>query len=72
METLAIALGAALAVGLCAIGTSYAQSKIGAAGMGLVAERPEQAMLLIICIAIPETVVILGFVISIMLIMMGK
>ncbi len=71
-ESIGLAIGAALAVGLCAIGTALAQSKIGAAGMGLVAEKPEQSAFVLICIAIPETMVILGFVIGVMILMMGK
>jgi len=64
------ALGAALAVGLAAIGTGYAQAKIGTAGGGALAEKPELAGVMIILVAIPETAVILGFVIAISL--LGK
>ncbi|MFC1763999.1 hypothetical protein ACFL6U_18235 [Planctomycetota bacterium] len=38
-----IALAAALSVGLCAIATGLAQSRIGAAGCGAIAEKPETA-----------------------------
>ena len=72
MHTLALALGAALAVGLCAIATAYAQSKIGSAGMGTLAEKPELTGPVIISIAIPETMVILGFVVATMIILMVK
>jgi len=37
-----------------------AQSKIGAAGAGTIAEKPETFGLMIILVAIPETLVILG------------
>jgi V/A-type H+-transporting ATPase subunit K len=70
MRVLGLALGAALAVGLCAIGTGYAQSRIGAAGMGALAEKPELVGPVIIGIAIPETLVILGFVIASMIILL--
>ena len=43
METGLIAIGAALAVGLAGLATGYAQARIGAAAMGLIAERPEMA-----------------------------
>lgn len=59
-----IALGAGLAIGLGAYGTGIAQSKIGAAGAGVIAEKPELAGLMIVLLAIPETIVILGFVIA--------
>ena len=65
-----VALAAAFAVGLCALGTGYAQAKIGTAGGGALAEKPELSGIMIILVAIPETAVILGFVIAIML--LGK
>ena len=57
-------LAAALAVGLGAIGTGWAQSRIGAAGAGTIAERPEATGTILVLLAIPETMVILGFVIA--------
>ena len=63
-------IAAALAVGLCAIATSIAQSRIGAAGMGSIVEKPETTGTVIICIAIPETMVILGFVVAAMIIIL--
>lgn len=65
MEKALIALAAALAVGLSAIATAWAQSKIGAAGAGTLAEKPELSGTIIILMAIPETMVILGFVVAI-------
>lgn len=67
MEALAVPLGAALAVGLAALGTGIAQGKIGAAGAGAVAERPEVTGTIILLLAIPETMVILGFVVAAMI-----
>ncbi len=62
-----IAVGAALAVGLTALATGIAQSRIGAAGAGTIAEKPENAGTIILLVAIPETMVILGFVVAIVL-----
>lgn len=59
---------ASVALVFSVLGTSLAQSKIGVAGAGAMAEKPELAGTIIILIAIPETMVILGFVISAMLI----
>ncbi len=59
-----IAISAALAIGLSAIATALAQSRIGAAMAGAVAERPELVGSAIILVAIPETMVILGFVVA--------
>lgn len=60
---------AALAIGIPAIATGYAQSRIGAAGAGAIAEKPEVTGSIIILEAIPETLVVLGFVIAIMMIL---
>lgn len=57
-------LAAALAVGLGGLGTALAQSRIGAAGAGAIAEKPELTGRMIILIAIPETIVVLGFVVG--------
>ncbi len=59
-----VAIAAALAIGLPALATAMAQSKIGAAGAGALAEKPEMVGTVIILIAIPETMVVLGFVIA--------
>ncbi len=72
MESALLGIGAALAVGLTALGTGLAQSKIGAAGAGTIAEKPELTGTIIILLAIPETMVILGFVIASMIILMLK
>ena len=65
-----IAIGAGLAVGLSALATGYAQAKIGAAAMGLIAEKPELAGRAILLVAIPETLVILGFAVAAMTIVL--
>ena len=62
-----IAAAAAIAVGLCALGTGLAQSRIGAAGAGTIAEKPESAGTIILLVAIPETMVILGFIVAIVM-----
>lgn len=59
-----IALAAALAVGLPALATAYAQSRIGPAIAAAMAEKPELSTTAILMIAIPETIVILGFVVA--------
>ena len=70
MEIGLIAVGAGLAVGLAAIGTGYAQGNIGSAGAGVIAERPELIGNVILLIAIPETIVILGFAVAAMIILL--
>lgn len=70
MEKVLIAFAAALAIGLSAIATAWAQSRIGAAGAGTLAEKPELTATVIILVAIPETMVILGFVVASMILLM--
>ena len=64
LENVLIAFSAALAIGVSALATAWAQSKIGSAGAGSLAEKPELTGTIIILVAIPETMVILGFVIA--------
>lgn len=62
-----MAVGAGLAVGLAGLGTGNAQAGVGAGGTGAIAEKPEVFTNVLILFAIPETIVILGFVIGFML-----
>lgn len=70
LEKVLIAFAAALAIGLSALATAWAQSRIGAAGAGTLAEKPELTATVIIMLAIPETMVILGFVVAAMILLM--
>ena len=70
MELGLLAIGAGLAVGLAGIGTGYAQAKIGSAGVGAMAEKPELTGRIILLVAIPETLVILGFAVAAMIIVL--
>ncbi len=71
MEKVLMSFAAALALGLSALATAWAQSRIGAAGAGTLAEKPELTATIIILVAIPETMVILGFVIAAMILLAG-
>jgi len=73
MQTGLIAIGAGLAVGLAAIGTGYAQGRIGSAGMGALSEKPDLIGRVILLVALPETLVILGFAVAAMiLVLLGQ
>ena len=72
MEKILVAFAAALAIGLSAIATAWAQSRIGAAGAGTIAEKPELSGTIVILVAIPETMVILGFVVATMILFAVK
>ncbi len=71
MDKVLIAVAAAVAVGVSAIATAWVQSRIGSAGAGALAEKPELRGPIIVMLAIPETLVILGFVVAV-LILTGK
>ncbi len=63
----AVYLGAGLAMGLSGIAAGYAQSKIGSAGAGALAEDKDLRIPIVIFLAFPETIVIFGFVISLLI-----
>ncbi|MCL2503667.1 MAG: ATPase [Coriobacteriia bacterium] len=54
-------------MGLSALAAGYAQAKIGSAGAGALAERPELPIWIIVLQALPEIIVLLGFVSAIMI-----
>lgn len=62
-----IAIGAGIAVAGAAIGTARAQAAIGAGGTGAMAEKPELFGRVFILVALPETIVVLGFVVGLLL-----
>ena len=66
----AIAVGAAIAMFGGAVGTAWAQASIGSSVMGVLAEKPEEAFKLIVYMALPELIVLLGFVVAFLL--LGK
>ena len=63
-----VAVAAGIAIALTALATAYAQGKIGSAAMALLAEKDEQRATVLILVAIPETMVILGFVVAVLII----
>jgi V/A-type H+/Na+-transporting ATPase subunit K len=65
------AIGAGLAIAGGAIGTGIAQSAIGAAGLGLVAEKPNEMGRALLFLVLPETLVIFGFVVAILIMLWG-
>jgi V/A-type H+-transporting ATPase subunit K len=71
MSIVLVTLAAALAVGIPALATAWAQSRIGPAAAATLAEKPELSTTAIILLAIPETMVILGFVVAVLIILRG-
>jgi len=62
-----LAFAAALAIGLSALATAWAQGRIGPAAAAALSEKPELTTTAIILIAIPETMVIMGFVVAVLI-----
>ena len=56
-----------IGAGMKTIGAGWAQAKIGSAGQGTLAERPEERIFVITLTALPEVIVLLGFVMAILL-----
>lgn len=63
------AIGAATAIVGTGIATAMAQSAIGSAGMGLLAEKPEEMGRVLLFLVLPETLVIFGFVVAILILL---
>lgn len=70
-NTMWIPIGAALAVSGTALATAWAQSRIGAAAAAALAEKPELRTTAVLLVAIPETMVILGFVVAVLIVLRG-
>ena len=69
MDQFWLYLPAAIAVAIPAICTAWAQARIGPAVSGMLTEKPELTATAVLLVAIPETMVILGFVVAVMMIM---
>jgi len=69
METAIMALAACISIVGTALATSMAQRAIGSAGVGALAEKPELVGSIIILVALPETLVILGFAVAAIILM---
>ncbi len=65
-----IAIGAGIAVAGGALGTALAQSSIGAAGMGLIAEKDDKVGIALVMLALPETIVLFGTVVAYLILTM--
>jgi len=62
------AIGAGLAVGLPGLGSAIGSGLAGAAGSGVIAEKKQEFVTGLIFEALPQTAVIFGFVIAIMIV----
>ena len=70
LRVLGLALGAGIALAGGALATGRVQAAVGASGVGVLAEKRDMLGLVMMLFVLPETLIIFGFVIAIML--MGK
>ena len=71
MDGITLALAAAGAIGITALATGWAQSRIGASAAAALAEKPELRTTAVLMVAIPETMVVLGFVVAVLILLRG-
>jgi V/A-type H+-transporting ATPase subunit K len=62
-----LALGAGIAMGLSALAAAWSQGTVGAAALGVVAERPEMEKNVLIYIVLPEVLAVFGFLVAVLL-----
>ena len=63
-----LGLAAAIVLSMAGLATARVQSAVGAGGTGAIAEKPELFINIFVLYAIPETILVLGFVIAYLLI----
>lgn len=71
METMWTVIAAAGTIAVTALATALAQARIGSATAAALAEKPELRTTAVLMIAIPETMVVLGFVIAVLILLRG-
>jgi len=62
IRVVGIAVGAAISIAAAALATARAQAAIGAGGTGAMAEKPELFARVLVLLALPEAILVLGFV----------
>jgi V/A-type H+-transporting ATPase subunit K len=66
-DTAGIAMAAGLVIGLAALATAWAEKEIGSAAVGAIAENDKIFGKAMILMVIPETIIIFGFLIALLL-----
>ena len=67
VRAVGLALASAVAVAGAALATARVQAAVGSGGTGALVEKPDLFVTILVLIAIPETLVVFGFVIAILL-----
>lgn len=69
IEAAIAAIGAGAAIVGGAIATALVQAPIGSAGVGLIAEKPEEFGKALLFLVLPETILILSFVVAVLILL---
>ncbi len=64
----AVAMAAAAVIGLAALATAWAEKEIGSAAVGAMAENDKIFGKALILMVIPETIIIFGFLIALLIV----
>lgn len=72
MDKALLALAAALAIASTGLATGFAQARIGSAGAGAIAEKPEIAARILVLMALTETIILFGFVIAVIILLVSE
>ena len=67
-EAGAVAAAASIAIGVAALATAWAEKEIGSAAVGALAENDKIFGKALILMVIPETIIIFGFLIALLLV----
>ena len=60
-------IAAAISIGMTGIASAYAEANIGSASIGVMAEKPQEFGKLMLMTVIPESIVIFGMVVSLII-----
>ncbi len=63
----AAAIGAAVAMAVSALAAAWSQGTLGAAALGVAAERPEFEKSVMLYVVLPEVLAVFGFLVAILL-----
>ena len=66
-DVTSLAMAAAAVIGLAALATAWAEKEIGSAAVGAMAENDKIFSKAMILMVIPETIIIFGFLIALLL-----
>lgn len=67
LRVMGLGIAAAITMAVAALATAKVQAAVGSGGTGALAEKPDLFGSILILIALPETIVILGFVMAYLL-----